>query len=54
MEVLNVFEKRLRIKNYSERTIKTYSFYSKQFILNLNVKDAYQLTTKQLVDYLYC
>lgn len=53
MEVLNIFEKRLRIKNYSERTIKTYCFYSKQFILNLKAKDAYQLTTKQLVDYLY-
>lgn len=53
MEILNIFEKRLRIKNYSERTIKTYCFYSKQFLLNLNVKDSYQLTTKQLFDYLY-
>lgn len=52
MEVLNIFEKRLRVKNYSERTIKTYLFYSKQFLINLNVKDAYQLTTKQLVCYL--
>lgn len=52
MEVLNVFEKRLRLRNYSERTIKTYSFYSRQFLINLNVKDAYQLTTKELVLYL--
>lgn len=52
MEVLNVFEKRLRLRNYSERTIKTYSFYSRQFLINLNVKDAYQLTTKELISYL--
>ena len=52
MEVLNIFEKRLRLRNYSERTIKTYSFYSKQFLVNLNCKDAYQLTTKQLINYL--
>ena len=52
MQVLNVFEKRLRLKNYSERTIKTYLFYSKQFLINTNVKDAYQLTTKELISYL--
>lgn len=52
MEILNIFERKLRIKNYSERTIKTYCFYSKQFILNLEVKDPYQLTTKQLMLYL--
>lgn len=52
MEILNIFERKLRIKNYSERTIKTYLFYSKQFLINTSTKDAYQLSIKSLDLYL--
>ena len=52
MEILNIFERKLRIKNYSERTITTYLFYSKQFLINTGTKDAYQLSIKSLDLYL--
>ena len=52
MEVLNVFEKKLRVRNYAQRTIEVYLHYTKQFLVDVKVKDAYQLTTKELVSYL--
>lgn len=52
MKSLDIFEKKLRYKNYSKRTIDMYIHYAKRFLIDLNIKDPYQLTTKQLVDYL--
>lgn len=52
MEVLNIFEKRLRIKNYSKRTIEVYCHYTKQFLVDIGIRDPYQLTTKELIFYL--
>jgi hypothetical protein len=46
MGVLNVFEKRLRTRNYSERTIKVYSHYVKQFLIDVKTKDAYTILQK--------
>ena len=53
MKVLEVFEKNLRVKNYSKRTIETYSSYVKRYIREVNSLDPYQLTTKQLNEYFY-
>lgn len=52
MDILNIYQRRLRVKNYSERTIETYSYYLKQFIINSDIKDPYQLTTGQMIKYL--
>lgn len=53
MKILDIFEKRLRYKNYSERTIQIYIHYTKKFLIDTNTKDAYQLTTKILFEYIH-
>lgn len=53
MKILEVFEQKLRYKNYSDKTIKTYLSYLKQFIQTQNIKDPYQVTTKQICEFLY-
>lgn len=50
--ILEIYEKKLRIKNYSNQTISMYSFYVKEF-LNKTNKDAYQLNLKGLHEYLF-
>jgi site-specific recombinase XerD len=52
MKVLEVFENKLRYKNYSDNTIKTYKQTLNQFFKEINCKDAYQISTKQIIDYL--
>jgi len=49
---LEIFKKRLRVKNYSERTILSYSSYVLQYVNKLK-KESYSLTTKDLNDYLF-
>ena len=53
MKILEVFEQKLRYKNYSDKTIKTYLSYLKQFIQTQNIKDPYQVTTKQICEFLH-
>ena len=52
MKILEIFEQKLRYKNYSDKTIKTYLSYLKQFIQTQNIKDPYQVTTKQICEFL--
>jgi integrase/recombinase XerD len=52
MKVLENFKKSLRFKNYSERTIEVYSCYLEKFIKEQNIKDPYQVATKQIERYL--
>lgn len=51
VKVLEIFEKNLRNKNYSDNTIILYISYVKKFLYTIN-KDAYNLTTKELLTYL--
>ena len=44
---LKVFEKSLRLKNYSERTISSYSSYCEKFI-KANDKNTYELNINDL------
>lgn len=52
MKILKIFENKLRNKNYSDKTIKTYISYVKIYLYDIKIYDPYQLTTKQLVHYL--
>ena len=52
MKVLEVFENKLRYKNYSDNTIKTYKQTLSQFLKEVNCKDTYQISTKQIIEYL--
>jgi len=52
MKILEVFEQKLRYKNYSDKTIKTYVSYLKQFIELQNIKDPHQVSTKQISNFL--
>jgi len=52
MKILEIFEQKLRYKNYSDRTIKTYLSYLKQFIQTQTIKDPYQVSTKQICEFL--
>ena len=49
MKILDIFEKRLRYKNYSERTIQMYLHYVKKFLLDTKTSDPYQLSIKIFV-----
>ena len=51
ISTLEKFKKCLRVKNYSERTVKSYAFYVNQFVENLN-KETYTLTISDLNNYL--
>lgn len=53
MKILEVFEQKLRYKNYSDKTIKTYLSYLKQFIRTQNINDPYQVSTKQICEFLH-
>jgi site-specific recombinase XerD len=52
MKVLEIFENKLRVKNYSKNTIRTYSQTLRQFLIENDVKDAYQVPVKNIVLYL--
>jgi integrase/recombinase XerD len=52
MKVLEIFTEKLRYKNYSHRSISTYTSYLKNFITLNNIRDPYQVTTKQIVNFL--
>lgn len=52
MKILKIFEEKLRYKNYSEKSIKLYLSYLNFFLTQQKIKDPYQITTKQIVDFL--
>lgn len=52
MRILEIYKEKLRFKNYSQRTIEVYSHYFEQFLLNKNIKDAYQVSLNDIVSYL--
>ncbi len=52
MKILEIFENKLRYKNYSQRTIDVYKSYLKNFIKICDVKDYHNVTTTQIVNFL--
>ena len=52
MKVLEIFENKLRYKNYSQRTIDVYKSYLKNFINICDIKDYHNVTTAQIVNFL--
>jgi site-specific recombinase XerD len=52
MKILEIFENKLRYKNYSINTIKVYKQTLYQYLKETNCKDPYAITTKSIIDYL--
>jgi integrase/recombinase XerD len=52
MKVLEIFTEKLRYKNYSKNSINVYSSYLKIFIEYNKIKDPYQITTKDIINFL--
>lgn len=52
MKILQIFENKLRYKNYSENTIKVYTQTLSQYLKETNCKDPYRVLTKNIVSYL--
>jgi len=52
MRIIDVYKQKLKFKNYSLKTIETYSCYLSKFIIDLNIKDPYQISLKQIKNYL--
>lgn len=52
MKILEIYTNKLRYKNYSERTIETYTCYLEKFLIEIGCSDPYQITTKQIVNFL--
>jgi site-specific recombinase XerD len=52
MKILEIFENRLRYKNYSQNTIKVYKQTLSQYFKDIDCKDPYRISTKEIIDYL--
>lgn len=52
MKVLEIFENKLRYKNYSKNTIKVYKQTLHQYFKEIDCKDPYRISTKEIVNYL--
>lgn len=52
MKILEIFENKLRYKNYSINTIKVYKQTLYQYFKETNCKDPYIITTKSIIEYL--
>ena len=52
MKVLEIFENKLRYKNYSKNTIKVYKQTLHQYFKETGCKDPYRISTKEIVNYL--
>lgn len=52
MKVLEIFENKLRYKNYSKNTIKVYKQTLHQYFKETDCKDPYRISTKEIVSYL--
>ena len=51
MKIVEIYIKNLTNRNYSQRTIDTYSCYLDKFLIDIN-KNPYHITTKEIEDYL--
>lgn len=52
MQILKIFEKKLRYKNYSTRTINMYKSCLFKFFKLKSIKDPYQVRTKDIIEFL--
>lgn len=52
MKVLEIFENKLRYKNYSKNTIKVYRQTLHQYFKETDCKDPHRISTKEIVNYL--
>jgi site-specific recombinase XerD len=52
MKALEIFQEKLRYKNYSPKTITVYCSYLSSFLIHNKIKDPYQVTTKQIIEFL--
>jgi len=52
MKILQIFENKLRCKNYSHNTIKVYVQTLSQYLNEIECKDPYRILTKDIVYYL--
>lgn len=52
MKILEIFENKLRYKNYSQNTIKVYKQTLYQYFKEINCKDPYRISTKDIVSFL--
>lgn len=52
MKILEIYGKKLRFKGYSKRTIDTYSCYLERFLIGQNIYDPYQVSIKNIKNYL--
>jgi site-specific recombinase XerD len=52
MKILEIFENKLRCKNYAQNTIKVYKQTLFQYLKETNCKDPYRISTKEIIDYL--
>ncbi len=53
MKILEIYKQKLRYKNYSPRTIETYTCYLEKFLVSESIYDPYQVTLKTIKDYLH-
>lgn len=53
MKILEIFKQKLRYKNYSKSTIIIYCNYLNKFLYENNILDPYQITTNQIINYIY-
>ena len=49
MKILEIFENKLRYKNYSFNTIKVYKQTLYQYFKETGCKDPYQISTKEII-----
>lgn len=52
MKILKIYEQKLRYKRYANRTIEVYIHYVKVFLEHQNIKDPYQVSLRQITNYL--
>lgn len=52
MKILEIFENKLRYKNYSKNTIKVYRQTLYQYLKEIDCKDPYKIRTKDIVWFL--
>jgi len=52
MQILKVFEKKLRNMNYSDNTIKIYKHFVLQFLNEISYNDPYQIPLKSVVNFI--
>lgn len=52
MKILQIFENKLRYKNYADNTIKVYTQILSQYLKEVDCKDPYRILTKDIIYFL--